>query len=155
MPGRTRLRHLLVERHRLRPELPLPKLNFAANVASPSPAALNSVRNAESLRCSATANHERTRMGCRSLRMLVAVPAGHGCLGRSIQQHHPGDEASTRWRNAMASDYRYGRDHRTLSSRGVAPCVSHLSRARLELPQSFLLLAARRMGLRNCSAATL
>src|SRR5260370_40203235 len=143
MPGRTRLRHLLVERLRLRPELPLPKLNFAANVASPSPAALNSVRNAESPRCSATANHERTRMGCRSLRMLVAVPAGHGCLGSSIQQHHPGDEASNRWRNAMASVSRYGRDYRTMPSCGVAPRVSHLSRTRLALPEPLLLRSAR------------
>src|SRR6267154_2471262 len=155
MPLRNRRRLQLLELHQRRLELALPKLNFVANVASPSRAAQNSVQNEESLRCSATANHERTRMGCRSLRMLVAVPAGHGCLGRSIQQHHPGDEASTRWRNAMASVSRYGRDYRTLSSRGVAPRVSHLSLARLALPQSFLLRAARRVGFRNCSAATL
>jgi len=126
---------------------PAANTNSAANVVSPSRAALNSVRNAESPRCSATANHERTRMGCRSLRMLVAVAAGHGCLGRSIQQHHPGDEASTSWRNAVASVPGYGRDHRRLPSRGVASRLSHLSRARLALPQSFLLRAAAPRGI--------
>ncbi len=79
----------LAERHPLRPELPLPKPNSAASVASPSRAAPSSVRNAESPRCSATASHERTRMGRRSLRMLVAVAAGHGCLEGIIRQHHP------------------------------------------------------------------
>src|SRR5467141_746722 len=155
MPLKNRLRRPPVELRPPRPELPLPKPNSAANVVSPSRAAPNSARNAESPRCSATRCHERNRVGCRSLRMLVAVVARHCYLAEFVQQYHPGDEAPAPRRNAVASVSWYRRDHRPLPSRGIASRVSHLSGARFTLFESFLLCSARGVGFRNCFTAGL
>ena len=136
-------------------ELPRPILNSAANAANRSRAPPNFVRNAESLSRSAVARHERNRVGCRSLWMLVAVVARHGCLEGFIYQHHSGDETPARRRNVVAPVSWHWRHHRALPSRRVTSRMPYLSGARLTLPESLLLRSPSRVGFRNCSTAAL